>query len=86
MDSCAHVPGEIPGWAGTEVRDATGVVLGRIASLRFDPWTSQPTEVVVAPAAGPPVVLSARRMRVRVDHVALAVRADVPAGTPALAA
>lgn len=79
-------PGEVPAWAGTEVRDLDGAVLGRVAALRFDPWTAAPSELVVALDDGTAATLPARGLRVRLDHVAVAVRADALVGAPALAA
>ncbi len=79
-------PGEVPGWAGTEVRDPDGVVLGHVASLRFDPWTRRPSELVVSLPDGSPAVVPAMGMRLRLDHVVVAVRTSAPLGAPALAA
>ena len=65
---------EIPAWTGTEVRDAEGLLIGRVAALRFDPWTSAPSEIVVARPDGTPATLSAAGLRVRLDHVRLAAQ------------
>lgn len=71
-------PGEVPSWAGTEVRDPDGAVVGHVAALRFDRLTCRPSELVVSLPDGGSAVLPAGGLRVRLDHVVVPVAAPVP--------
>ncbi|HYF28728.1 MAG TPA: hypothetical protein VD931_23505 [Baekduia sp.] len=65
-------PGEVPGWAGAEVRDAAGAVVGHVAAITFDVQTCAPAQLVVSLAGGGHARLPAAGARCRTDHVVLA--------------